>query len=99
MKTQEQKPFKMLATPKAGVVVYDPNDHRILPPEGKVVTGNKSYWVRQREDGAVALASEPEKSPKKTATPSSGAPVILENNAKKLEPHTPSVSGPEGGSK
>jgi Protein of unknown function (DUF2635) len=49
---------KILATPKAGVLVRQENG-KPLPPGGDIVERN-SYWLRRERDGDVTLSDAPE---------------------------------------
>ena len=46
---------KVLAIPKAGLIVRDPATLAALPESGAVVTLN-SYWKREELDGSIELA-------------------------------------------
>ena len=45
--------------PTPGVRVVDPVDMSALPPDGKVVAGNESYWIRQMLAGDCREAAAP----------------------------------------
>lgn len=46
---------KHVAPAKANVKVRDPQDGEHLPPEGRIVEVNLSYWKRRERDGDVTI--------------------------------------------
>lgn len=55
--TMTDKNFRKHAKPAEGLTVYDPNGNRKLPPEGKNVSGNESYWRRREQEKSVVLST------------------------------------------
>lgn len=51
--------FTKFYLPAAGLHVIDPSDLKPLPPEGKQVKGNQTYWLRREADASVTEGQPP----------------------------------------
>lgn len=51
--------------PAAGMTVIDPADKKPLPPEGKTVKGNQTYWLRREAEQPPVFADAPPAKPGK----------------------------------